>query len=276
MTTFVNEYIFSPILQQAEKMLSNSGYTMQISFTNNSIEKERFILKNHLKDMTVDGIIAEPTKSGLPNPNIQLYKDIMEQGIPVLFINSFYEELDAPHVSMNDELAGRIATEHLLQCGHRKIAGIFKADDGQGHHRYSGYLKALMEADIKVRGEHIAWIDTVGLRGPAEEFDWVLKRLTDCTACVCYNDEVANKLVGLCLEQGIKIPEDLSVIGIDNSELATYCEVPLTSVENPIEDLGRIAALEIMEMVNGHSVQKSIELDPKIVIRNSVKIIDSM
>jgi len=275
-TTYVNEYIFSPIIQEVEKILSKSDYDMQVSLTNNSIEKERLILTSFLKNMTVDGIIAEPTKSGLPNPNLPLYREIMDRGIPIIFLNSFYRELHAPHVSMNDKMAGKIVTEHLLQCGHRKIAGIFKSDDGQGHSRYAGYVEALMEAEIKVKGERIAWIDTEGLRSTPDYFEWVLKRLADCTACVCYNDEVANKLVAICLEQGIKIPDDLSVVGIDNSELSTFCEVPLTSAENPIKDLGRIAALGILELIHGHSVQEKMELDPKIVMRSSVKIIDSI
>ena len=98
----------------------------QISITNNSVDKERFILKSILDKKRVDGIIAEPTKSGLPNPNLDLYRQIMEQGIPVIFINSYYPELKAPHVSLDDKIAGKMATKYLIQCGHREIAAIFK------------------------------------------------------------------------------------------------------------------------------------------------------
>jgi len=275
-TTYVNEYIFLPIIQEMERVLSKSGYNMQVSFTNNSIEKERLILKSLLKDMAVDGIITEPARSGLPNPNLPLYRAIMDLGVPVIFLNSFYKELPAPYVGLDDKAAGKIAAEHLLQCGHRKIGGIFKADDGQGHERYAGYVEALMEAEVKVKGERIAWIDTEGLRSPVEDFHWVLKRLTDCTACVCYNDEVAKKLINICLEQGISIPEDLSVVGIDNSDLGIFCEVPFTSVENPVNDLGRTAALKMMELLNGHAVEHSMTLKPKVIMRNSVRMIDNM
>ena len=100
MTTFVQEYIFSGI----ENKMSRAGYGIQISITNNSVDKERFILKSILDKKRVDGIIAEPTKSGLPNPNLDLYRQIMEQGIPVIFINSYYPELKAPHVSLDDKI----------------------------------------------------------------------------------------------------------------------------------------------------------------------------
>lgn len=275
-TTYVDEYIFPPIIEEVEKGLSREGYTLQISFTNNAIEKERQILNNLLENDVVDGIIAEATKSGLPNPNLSLYRKIMQKGIPIIFINSYYRELRAPHVSLNDKKAGKMVTQYLLECGHRKIAGIFKADDGQGHLRYAGYVDALMDADIKVRGDRIVWIDTEELRCMKEDAGRILKRLQGCTACVCYNDEVANKLAGICLEQGIHIPEELSIIGIDNSELAKLCEVPLTSAENQVRDLGRIAAREIMELIDEKEVYEDFELDTRIIVRKSVKIIHSL
>ena len=276
MTTFVQEYIFTSIIQEIEHALSHAGYGMQLSFTNNSVEKERFILKNILEKNMVDGLIAETTKSGLPNPNLDIYKKIMNKGIPVIFINSHYRGLDAPYVSLDDKMAGKKAARHLIKCGHRNIAAIFKADDGQGHMRYAGYIEALMEADIRIRGEHIIWIDSEDMKNMKEDAGWILRRLRGCTACMCYNDVVASNLVGVCLEQGIRVPDDLSVIGIDDSDMATFCEVPLTSVRNPIRDLGRIAALEMLELMAGLAVPKATELEPDIVNRNSVKIVDSL
>lgn len=272
MTTYVQEYIFSAILQGIERELSRAGYGMQVSFTNNAVEKERFILKNILEKNMVDGLIAETTKSGLPNPNLDIYKKIMSKGIPVIFINSYYPGLDIPRVCLNDKMAGKMVTNHLLRCGHRDIAAVFKCDDGQGHKRYAGYIEAMMEADIRIRGERVVWIDTESCRNMKENGDWILHRIKGCSACVCYNDEVAAKLVAICLEQGIRVPEELSVIGIDDSSLANYCEIPLTSAKNPVQDLGKIAALEILELMKGMPVPKVTELDPEIINRNSVTI----
>ena len=274
-TTYVDEYIFPPIIQEMEKILSKAGYSIQIAFTHNSIEIERSILTNLLQNMEVDGIIAETTQSGLPSPNIDLYMSLKEKGIPIIFLNSYYEELNEPHVCMDDKLAGKMATEYLMRCGHKKIAGIFKSDDGQGRLRYLGYTEALRAGDIKVRAEQISWIDTEDMRGSLADFARVLKRIKGCTACVCYNDEVANKLVAICIERGIKIPEELSIIGIDNSELAGLCEVPFASVENPIRELGRKAAQSIMVLMEGKDLEERLELEPQLVIRNSVKTMEN-
>lgn len=275
MTTFVQEYIFSGIIQEIENKMSRAGYGIQISITNNSVDKERFILKSILDKKRVDGIIAEPTKSGLPNPNLDLYRQIMEQGIPVIFINSYYPELKAPHVSLDDKIAGKMATKYLIQCGHREIAAVFKADDGQGHRRYAGYIEALMEADIRIEDKRIVWIDTedVRNRNMREESSWILRRIQGCTACVCYNDEVASNLAATCLEQKIKVPDKMSIIGIDDSDLANYCEVPLASVKNPIRELAKKAAEEILDLMQEKEVPDSVELKPEIINRSSVKII---
>lgn len=273
MTTYVDEYIFPSMLKEMEGRLSRAGYALQIAFTHNTVEKERMILKGFLKEGTVDGIIAEPTKSGLPNPNLEIYRELERKNIPVLFLNSSYPELDAVHVSLDDYLAGKMVTEHLLQCGHRKIAGIFKSDDGQGHKRYAGYMDALMEQEIKVKGTRIAWFDTCELKEMKEDAARYLRRISNCTACVCYNDEVASQLVGICKEAGIRIPEDLSIVGIDNSDLAGRCEIPLTSARNPVKELAGIAAARMLEMLQGSCGEESVELKPELVIRKSVRIL---
>jgi GntR family transcriptional regulator of arabinose operon len=273
MTTYVDEYIFPNMLKEMENRLSGAGYSLQISFTHNTVEKERMILKGFLKKGSVDGIIAEPIKSGLPNPNLDIYRELQRRKIPLLFLDSYYPELSAVHISMDDYLAGKMVTEHLLQCGHRKIAAVFKSDDGQGHKRYAGYMDALMQWDIKVKSERIAWIDTCELKEMKMDSSRYLRRLKGCTACVCYNDEVANQLVGILKEAGMKIPQDFSIVGIDNSELAGRCEIPLTSAQNPVKELAGIAAVKMLELLAGLKDENSIELKPRMIIRKSVRIL---
>lgn len=130
-----------------------------------------------------------------------------------------------------------------------------------------------MEQEIKVKGEQIAWIDTCELKEMKEDAARYLRRISGCTACVCYNDEVANQLVGICKEAGIRIPEDLSIVGIDNSDLAGRCEIPLTSAQNPVKELAGAAASRMLEILAGHDIEESVELKPELVIRKSVRIL---
>lgn len=130
-----------------------------------------------------------------------------------------------------------------------------------------------MEHDIKIRSENISWIDTRGLREMEQEGESYLRRLKDCTACVCYNDEVAVKLVNICKINGISIPGELSVVGIDNSDLAGYCDVPLTSVNNPVDELAGNAARIMLALLGSEKVSDSVELRSKLVVRKSTRII---
>lgn len=273
MLTYIDTYIFPVIIREIEKKVTQAGGILQIAMTDNSVAKERMHLEEFLRTRRIDGLIAEPVKSGLPNPNLDLYQKLQKSGIPVLFVNSFYENLTIPHVSLDDEKAGYLATKHLLECGHTRIAGIFKADDGQGRMRYAGYTKALMEHSLKIKNRQILWVDSEDIREMEMESDRILKRLDGCTACVCYNDEVANKLAGICMDQGIRIPEDLSIVGIDNSDLARFCEIPFTSAVNPVQKLGEIAAEMMIEKLRGTGELETVELMPELVIRNSVKVI---
>ena len=273
MLTYVDTYIFPSIIKGIESVLSSEGCTLQIAMTDNAVEKERMLLKEFIHTQSVDGIIAETVKSALPNPNMELYREIENMGIPVLFVNSYYKELDIPHISMDDRKAGYLAAKHLAECGHTRIGGIFKADDGQGHLRYAGYTDALMEQEIKIRGDQVIWIDSEELRTMGEESAKFLKRLKGCTACVCYNDETAYKIVEIFRKAGHRVPEDLSVVGIDNSGLAKFCPVPLTSVENPVEKLGRTAAERMTWKIFRNEEMETVEFEPQLIMRNSVQVI---
>ena len=276
MLTYVDTYIFPSIIKGIERVLSEEGAVLQICVTDNAVEKERMILQDFLRTRAVDGLIAEPVKSGLPSPNLELYKEIEKAGIPVLFINSFYSGLDIPHISLDDQEAGYLAAKHLLECGHTRIGGIFKSDDGQGHRRYAGYTKALMEREIKIKGSRVIWMDSEEIRQMGLESPRVLERLKDCTACVCYNDEIAYKLVRMLGKAGIRVPDEMSVTGIDNSSLAELGAVPLTSVKNPAEELGRGAAVKMLDRLLKERPLGTEELEPELVIRNSVCVISQI
>ena len=128
------------------------GYTTQIAFTGNRVSREQDILNNLIDKDIIDGLIVEPAKSALPNPNLHYYQELKERGIPILFFNSRYPDLELPCVSMNDEQVGKKAVEYLIKNGHRNIGGVFKSDDGQGHLRYKGFLSGMLGAGIKGKG----------------------------------------------------------------------------------------------------------------------------
>ena len=131
-STYVDSYIFPRTIQGIENYLFERGYSVQIAFTNNLLERERIVLEDIISRDDVGGIIMEATKSGLPNPNLPLIRTLAERDIPILFINSYYRELPLPHVTLNDRQAAERAVEYLARAGHKRIGALMKLDDGQG------------------------------------------------------------------------------------------------------------------------------------------------
>jgi len=273
-TTYVDAYIFPQTIQYIERVLSDEGYTVQISFTNNRISREKSILEGIVEKDDIAGVIAEPTKSSLPNPNLKYYKKLMNKHIPVIFINSYYEQLKAPHVSMNDKMAGKIATKYLIDNGHKKIGGVFKLDDGQGARRYSGFLEAMNESGLRVTGNDLLWFDTVDVENEENISELVMrikKRLSTRTALVMYNDEVAFKVISQLIESGVSVPEDISIVGIDDSILSTTGPVKLSSVVHPTKELAQKAAKNILELIRDGQYDGTYEFSVALEKRESVK-----
>lgn len=271
-TTYVGAYIFPNIIRGIETVLTEHNYSMQLAFTHNKVQNESRVLRSML-EKGVDGMIVEPTQSGLPNPNIEIYNEIERQRIPILFINSFYPNVKIPHVALNDRLVGFLATEYLIRAGHKRIAGIFKSDDNQGHLRYAGYLEALLKSGAEIHDENVLWYSTEDMVDSSLDSKRVLRRIKDCTGLVCYNDEVALGIVDLLKQNQIFVPNDISLVSVDNSDLAGLCEVPLTSVAHPMDLLGETAARNMLSLINDRLFKATVDFEPKVVERESVRIL---
>lgn len=269
-STYTDSYIFPAIIHGIDSVLRDEGYMMQLALTHNQVENEARALKMML-EKNVDGLIVEPAQSGLPNINLALYQQIKHRNIPLVFFNAHYPHLDFQYVCMNDRLAGYKAARCLINAGHKTIAGMFKSDDSQGQLRYHGFMEAQIEAGLDVNSSRIIWFTTEDIPYLAQDFARVKRGLKDCTGLVCYNDQTAFTIVPELIKAGYAIPDDLSVVGIDNADMAAFCEVPLTSVAHPTDRLGQIAAQSILKLIQNPEEQVTHEFEPELIIRKSVK-----
>ncbi|MGQ4666348.1 GntR family transcriptional regulator [Metabacillus halosaccharovorans] len=277
-TTYVTDYIFPSIIKGIESYLSDHGYSLTFACTDNNPDKERTCLESMLS-RNIDGLIVEPTRSGSYNPNLHYYLQMEQNEIPYLMINQYYPQLNPPHLILNDEKGGFIATEHLIKQGHRKIIGLFKSDDIQGLNRMQGFIRAFRENEISFFPEMIITYTT-------EEKDKILvNKLKDVliseekkpTGIVCYNDEIAISVLNVLRELELKVPEDISIVGYDDSYLAEASETKITSVTHPKTEMGLEAARWIVAAVENRE-RKIVEnnqkiYEPELVIRNSTRSI---
>lgn len=270
--TYISEYIFPSILRGIEGQLSEEGFFPMLSATMNRVDNERRILKDCMEKQ-LDGLIVEGTKTALPNPNLPLYEKLRDMGIPVVFFNSYYPALrDCVSVTMNDCQGGFDAVEYLVSKGHRKIGGIFKNDDMQGLGRYDGYTQGLLKNGLALKDEWVVWFNSESRENLLSDeygISRLLENLSQCTAVVCYNDEVAVKLERALAGHGLKVPEDMALISFDNSPLGELAAPGLTSFDHLKEQLGACAARKLISMMNGRE-EKSVVLDWGFIERVSV------
>jgi len=270
-TTYLNDYIFPAIITGIDSVLSVNSYNMILSCTYNQHQKERLCLENLLKQ-NISGLIVESTKSALPNPNINLYRKFTELGIPVLFIHGCYRELNYSYIVEDDTEAGYLATKHLIELNHQRIAGIFKIDDIQGHLRFSGFQKAHLEAGLEISDSRIMWFETNDLDIRFKNNNTQLENLiSESTALVCYNDQIALKLIDLLRDKNLTVPDNISLVSFDDSPLALASETKLTTVAHPKEALGEEAGKAIINMIERKKDYYDLKIKPILILRNSTQ-----
>lgn len=277
-TTYISDYIFPSIIKGIESYLTRHGYSLSFACTDNDIEKEKQCLQTMLS-RNIDGLIVEPTKSSSYNPNINYYLELEQHNIPYLMINQVYPQLNPPHIVVNDENGGFIATEHLIKLGHEKIIGLFKTDDLQGSNRMQGFIRAFRENNISLFPEMIITYAT-----GKHELQHMMEKLkelfvspkTTPTGIICYNDQVALAVLHLLRGLDLKVPDDISIVGYDDSYLAEASEIKLTSVAHPKTQMGIEAAKWIVAAVEKENpediTQQSIIYEPELIIRNSTMV----
>ena len=252
--TNVGNYISSKILTGFETVFYPKGYSLLLEQSHNRLENESLFLKKMLNSK-VSGLIIESVKSSLPSPYTDLYEQLRLHHIPFVFINNRLCNVDAPSVMWDDEKASYLMTKRLIQKGHTKIAGLFRFDETQGLNRYLGYIKALKDFNIPIQEDFISWY---GLSGQKEESKRQFKNIDlfiddisiQCSALICYNDHIACHVVPYLASKNISVPEDLTVISFDNSNVTKlYDSTRVPSINHPKEKLGEMAANLLLQYI---------------------------
>ena len=259
--TYISEYIFPSIVRGIESTLNGTGYRIHIAATGNKVDLERKILNDVITLQECDGIIVEGSKTGFPNPNINLYRKIEELGIPHVFLHCSYQELpDSVVVGMDDRKGGIIAAGKLIDAGCRRMLGIFKSDDQQGLLRYAGFSEGVLQSGLALDSIEVRWYTTEDItdHGFLIEkgiIDLFTKKSFD--GVVCYNDQVAAALVRDLTRNGTPVPR---IVSFDDSYLAKTSAINFDSLGHRKEELGILAATKIRNMVEGKK-EESIFLD---------------
>lgn len=271
LTTYISDYIFPFIIRGIEKTLSSAGYILILANTWNDRKKETQCLDNILNH-DIAGLIIEPTRSAENNANRDYFAELDKRKIPYLFLHAAYKDVESAYLVMDDEAGGFMATRHALQLGHRRVAGIFKADDLQGVRRQEGFLRAMKDSGCPVPGDFIGNYETEQLFSfPYQYTRYLIQKEDPPTVIVCYNDEIALKAIEAIRDAGLEVPRDISITGYDNSHLAEAFHPKLTSINHPKEEMGGRAAQMILDMILGKVDRPRFTYQPELVQRCSCR-----
>ena len=255
-----------------ENILTVNGYDTLIKNTGNSQTMEEKLLRSMINGNAA-GFIIEPSRSQLLCKHTELYEKMEELNIPYVFIRSTYPQFTGkPRIIVDDSQGGYMLTRHMIATIGENIVGIFMADDNRGAERHRGYVKALQEAGIPYRPEYVIWYHIEErMEKPTIALEEILKE-RQCDGIICYDDAMATNILYYLFQKGYSVPDDIAVAGYGNTAVATAGELGLTTIAQPDELLGEMAAEYLLDMINGDGEKdRSLTkvLSPELVIRGS-------
>lgn len=261
----ISNPFFSQLAKVIEDRVHEKGFNVFISSTDDDEVKEKKYIEL-MEQKQVDGFIVSSTYK-----NKDILKNLIERDLPLIMLTQDDPELNVSKVSIDDFKGGYEATSHLLQNGHRKIAIIAEKLSNSSDKRLEGYLSALKTYDVQVNKDLIIRINP-SIENGMKSLNMLLKlareyRPTGIFAC---NEQLAIGVMLAAREHGIQIPNELSLVGFDDTILATTTVPRLTTIAQPIEEMGRKTVdLLIEEIESGVSKQERVLFNPQLIIRET-------
>ncbi|PLR82920.1 LacI family transcriptional regulator [Bacillus canaveralius] len=258
--------LVTEFLSGIEKAANEQGSSVIVCHTESNGEKTMKYLQL-LNEKRIDGIIF--TSEVLKD---EYYQYIKKMKVPMVLLSTESYVYPVPYVKVNDRHAAYTATQYLIQKGHKKIAMISgnKDDIIAGKPRIDGYINAMTDNGLPVNDKYIINSKSFAFQDGVEGLEALMRQAPGVTAVFAASDEIAIGALSKAYQLGIKVPDDLSIIGYDNLSIAEMSAPPLTSVAQPLAEMGEMATKMLFEMMEtGQSVESRI-MPHQIIERNSV------
>ncbi|GKU83513.1 LacI family DNA-binding transcriptional regulator [Niallia sp. NCCP-28] len=257
---------YADIVNGIESMAHTNGYSVILSHS--GVNGNRF---NECMDIMaarkVDGLVIVTVE--LNTEQVKLAESL---NIPFILLSTDTPDNEAPYIKVNDFDAAYAATEFLIINGHTKIglAGVDPNDRVAGMPRIEGYKKALEDNRIKFHSYMVKFGDFSFYAGK-EAMKEYLKENILVTAVFGVSDDVALGIISAAYDHDLKVPEDLSVIGYDNTRVAEMSIPPLTSISQPFLEMGEEGCQRVIEAIHSKKGISSKIISYSLEIRESVK-----
>lgn len=272
----VSNVFFASLVKGVEDTCRNQGWNLILCNTNDEHEQDLSYIQV-LADKGVDGLIfcmARDSDKGKARESLQLLEKLK---IPFVMIDRYIEEASCSSVVVNHRQGGYMATRHLIEMGHRRIGcvtGPFGLEDSND--RLIGYKKALEDHGIPYE-EELVYEGNYNRDGGVRAAEYFCENRKDITAIFAFNDLSAYGVYNGLKKYNVSIPNDISVIGYDDIFFSEILDVPLTTIRQPVYDMGVEGVKLLLEVVkNEIHTKKCITFQPTLVVRESVKKINNI
>ena len=255
--------VYAEIADSLTRYCGAKGYRVILGSSGRHHQTEVEFAKS-LRAKRVDGVVVIPSES----PE-EILKPLQQARIPAVILE---HEISNIHcIAIDDLLGGRIATEHLLSLGHRRIAMIRrKPTSALSHLRYVAFRDALQAADIPLDPDLVV-VSEAGQAGGYASMQKLLTLARPPTAVFAHNDVLAMGALSAIHNTGLVVPHDISIVGYDDTISSAYLNPPLTTVKLPISEMGRVAGETILELIRNDNLHppKTMTLPVELIIRAS-------
>ena len=259
---------FASAISGIEDVAYHSGYIILVCQSNESLERE-IINTSALINQRVAGLIvsiSQNTKNG------NHFKELIDRGIPLVFFDRACNDVSTNKVIIDDAKSAFKAVTHLIERGNKRIAHFSGPRTLEiCKQRLKGYKDALKQANLPLLNELIRFGDLHEDNG-YESMDALLKENIIPDAIFAVNDPVAIGAFQRIKEAGLKIPDDISIVGFSNNKITSLVDPPLTTVNQPSFDMGKKAAEILVEMIENdksNNQKNTIVLDAELIVRSS-------
>lgn len=256
--------ILVQVTREIENILNKKGYAMILMTTGGNAERENEAI-DILLSRQVNGILIFPVEFGDYKKIEQLYR----RNFPVVLMSYGGTKPPADAVYVDRKLGAYRAVEHLIRLGHEKIAFIHGHND-VGINKMQGYCDALKDYDVELNSKYLELTGGVSYQEGYNAIEKVFSKVTP-TAVFCSTDYHALGVLSWCQKHGVRVPQDLAVVGHDDTEPAAFAQVPLTCMSYLIEQETKLATdalFKLMEQKEKQEIQNT-PIEPKLTIRES-------
>ncbi|WP_419881974.1 LacI family DNA-binding transcriptional regulator [Peribacillus sp. B-H-3] len=255
------------IIRAIENCFNEQGFHIIVCNADDEPKKEKQYIQM-LRAKQVDGIIIFPT-----GDNLDLYQLMIQDEFPIVFMDRTIEDLDIATVLLDNHLAAKLAVDHFMEKGYDRIAILTSSiirNITPRLERIEGYKAALESHGVKFRNEYIKTADQAMISTALEE---LFSLDLPPAALLAGNDIVLDETLKYISDRGLRIPEDVAVIGIDEVSYSSFFTPPITSVSQPVNEMAKQAVDLLLDQMKhkgqGSKATSVIRMSPSLIERNS-------